>query len=299
MLADTQIPCGPKKYIAFKIQRSKKLQEAVENIRNIRIYEAGQESSAIVLDFSKLQPTPYATWFKEGHVLPTAEAIDNGKGIKLTGTQPHEVAIKYAVDFKVTPKTIIELEVEPVVMARNFSMIIDDDEVMRDCRWVQVSWEADKPDPMPEKPSYAMALIPGLIESLRKEFPAIDPQRVYVGGHSMGAFGALDAAARYPGLFAAVVPVAGGGDTEMAKTLKDIPMWAFHGTTDPFVPYRGTRNLVDAVQKAGGDPKFTSYQGEGHMIVPKALAEPGMLEWLMSQKKGASPKGAASATSRP
>ena len=49
----------------------------------------------------------------------------------------------------------------------------------------------------------------------------------------MGGFGTYDAIEPYPQLFAAAVPVSGGGDTSMAASIATIPLWIFHGAEDP------------------------------------------------------------------
>ncbi|MNC87360.1 hypothetical protein D3C83_30810 [compost metagenome] len=42
--------------------------------------------------------------------------------------------------------------------------------------------------------------------------------------------------ARYPGPFAAAVPLAGGGDPAIVREITRIPLWASHGDHDNFVP---------------------------------------------------------------
>src|SRR5690606_5595320 len=66
--------------------------------------------------------------------------------------------------------------------------------------------------------------------------PRIDPHRVYLAGSSMGGYGTWALAARAPDRFAAVVPIAGGGNTESASRFIDVPLWAVHGADDEVVP---------------------------------------------------------------
>jgi poly(3-hydroxybutyrate) depolymerase len=54
------------------------------------------------------------------------------------------------------------------------------------------------------------------LEYLTEEF-RIDRDRIYVGGYSLGGFGCLSLAAAAPDRFAALVPVAGGGDVSTAS----------------------------------------------------------------------------------
>ncbi len=100
-------------------------------------------------------------------------------------------------------------------------------------RWVATSWKA-KSHVMPEKPTSWMRGSLELVEALAKEFP-VDKKRIYVTGLSMGGFGAWDAIQRRPDLFAAAVPICGGGDVAQAKAIAHVPIWAFHSADDPTV----------------------------------------------------------------
>ena len=48
----------------------------------------------------------------------------------------------------------------------------------------------------------------------------------------MGGYGTWHLAAAYPERFAAIAPICGGGDPEMANVLKDVPAWVFHVCVD-------------------------------------------------------------------
>ena len=111
----------------------------------------------------------------------------------------------------------------------------------------------------------------------------IDQQRVYLLGYSMGAFGAWRTAADYPHLFAAIVPIAGGGEVDSANTIVHLPIWAFHGDGDKVVNVAGTLDMVEAVRREGGKPKMTIFRGSGHNVCGKALKTNGMWHWLFEQ----------------
>ncbi len=105
-----------------------------------------------------------------------------------------------------------------------------------DRRWVEVDWSAPA-HTAPENPSEPLRLALDLVDKLAAELP-VDRNRIYVTGLSLGGYGTWDAIARRPDLFAAAIPVCGGGDTAMAAKIKDIPIWAFHGDKDPVVAPR-------------------------------------------------------------
>jgi poly(3-hydroxybutyrate) depolymerase len=94
----------------------------------------------------------------------------------------------------------------------------------------------------------------------------IDPSRVYVTGVSMGGMGAWDAIKWETSLFAAAVPMSGYANPNTASIIKDIPIWAFHGSNDTIVPVSGTRNIINAIRALGGTPNYTEVAGGGHVI---------------------------------
>ena len=101
----------------------------------------------------------------------------------------------------------------------------------------------------------------------------------------MGGFGTWDAISRWPWKFAAAVPVCGGGDTAKASLIKNIPIWAFHGSDDKVVMTSRSRDMISAIKKKGGNPNYTEYPQTGHDAWKKAYADMNMYLWLFSQSK--------------
>ncbi len=133
-------------------------------------------------------------------------------------------------------------------------------------------------------PTEPMRMALEIVEMLQKEY-AVDERRIYVTGISMGGFGAWDALQRKPYLFAAAVPVCGGGDITKARFLADMPVWAFHGSDDPVVSVQNSRDMIEALRRAGGSPRYTEYPGVGHASWEYAYADPELFQWLFSQEK--------------
>jgi predicted peptidase len=129
-----------------------------------------------------------------------------------------------------------------------------------------------------------LQLVLDLIGAVRKEF-SIDEKRIYLTGLSMGGYGTWDLLAQKPELFAAGVPICGGGDETEAATLAKIPIWAFHGDKDMAVKVERSRTMIEAIKKAGGKPKYTEYPGVGHDSWTVTYKDPEMLKWLFAQKK--------------
>ena len=111
-----------------------------------------------------------------------------------------------------------------------------------------------------------------------------DPARQYITGLSMGGMGTWSHAIKYPERWAAIVPICGFGDTKAADKIKDIPCWCFHGDADAAVKVSGSRDMIEAIKKAGGDPKYTEYPGVGHNSWDYAYATDELYQWLLQQK---------------
>lgn len=128
-----------------------------------------------------------------------------------------------------------------------------------------------------------MALIADLLDRL-----PIDESRIYLTGSSMGGFGTFNLAAKYPQVFAAAVPLCGGGDPKTAEALKPVPLWIFHGDKDDMVPVERSRVIFKAIQNAGGEyAKYSELAGEGHGITGVVYAMPELHTWMFEQRRKA------------
>lgn len=148
-------------------------------------------------------------------------------------------------------------------------------------KWVDVDWSAPGND-MPAKTSDSMQLVFELTDTMIKD-SAVNENRVYITGLSMGGYGTWDALARRPGLFAAAMPICGGGDPKTASRFANVPLWCFHGDKDEAVPVERSREMIDALKAAGGMPKYTEYEGVGHNSWAQTYADPAAIEWLFTQ----------------
>jgi predicted peptidase len=130
-------------------------------------------------------------------------------------------------------------------------------------------------------PDEVIALTKHLAKTLR-----VDPKRIHLTGISMGGYGTWACLAKEPKLYASGVPICGGGDPTAADAIKDIPIWAFHGEKDQAVPVTKTREMEEAILKAGGKKfRSTYYPEEGHESWNPAYADPALLAWMMLQTR--------------
>ena len=134
------------------------------------------------------------------------------------------------------------------------------------------------------KPTKHLLLVLDLLAELQKEF-SIDAGRIYVAGQSMGGYGSWALVAERPSMFAAALPLCGGGDTAKAAQFVRTPVWAFHGERDESVRVELSRRMVAAIREAGGQPRYTEYKGEGHVIWNKVAGEPELVAWFFAQKR--------------
>jgi predicted peptidase len=152
-------------------------------------------------------------------------------------------------------------------------------------KWVDSPWDKKHSQPLPKEPSESMKQVIGMMDELLKSEP-IDTHRVYLTGLSMGGYGSWDLAERMPERFAAVAPLCGGGDDTKVDRLVGIPIWAFHGDADPAVPVERSREMIAALKKAGGQPKYTELPGVGHDCWTTAYKDStGLIAWMFEQVK--------------
>jgi predicted peptidase len=114
---------------------------------------------------------------------------------------------------------------------------------------------------------------------------SIDKKRIYLTGYSMGGWGTFHLLAREPKLFAAAVPIAGGGNPNDAASFKKVPLWVFHGAKDDVVKPENSQRMVDALKQARGEVTYTEYPDGDHGISGRVYADAKMHEWMFAQSR--------------
>lgn len=109
-----------------------------------------------------------------------------------------------------------------------------------------------------------------------------DKNKIYLMGASMGGYGTWQLAMSLPEIFAAIVPICGGGMYWNASRLVNVPIWAFHGAKDTIVLKEESIKLVDAVNKCGGKAKLTIYPENGHDAWSDTYNSQEVFRWLLS-----------------
>lgn len=114
----------------------------------------------------------------------------------------------------------------------------------------------------------------------------VDAKRLYVMGLSMGGFGTFEAVHRNPKLFAAAIPICGGGDTaRYDRRVKKTSFRVFHGDVDAAVGVANSRAMVRRLRDVKARVQYTEYPGVNHNSWDNAFAEPDLLVWLFSARR--------------
>ncbi len=116
-----------------------------------------------------------------------------------------------------------------------------------------------------------------------------DPDRVYVCGMSMGGYGTLDLAGKYPDRIAAAVAICGGGSEKYACGLTRVPLWIQHGTGDRIVPASESRKIARAVKSCddSANVTLTLLEGATHGSVERLFHQYDMYDWMFRHRKQA------------
>ena len=145
--------------------------------------------------------------------------------------------------------------------------------------WDSLIWSGGaKPLRSDPQPAAHLQLLMALIHQVGAE-NGVDPTRIVIAGHSLGAFGALDAVIHYPGQFAACIAMAGGSDPEaLSRSIGRTQIRLFHGRRDNNVPFEFSTRLVDGLP--GKDIKLIEFPEAGHGIVELVTRHPVFRELL-------------------
>lgn len=144
---------------------------------------------------------------------------------------------------------------------------------------LHLSFDYDKP--ITQSLQRVLALVNDLLATKQ-----IDKSRIYIVGLSMGGMGTFEAVYRAPALFAAAVPICGGGDVrKFSRRNARIPFWIFHGAADNVVEVRHSQEMVKRLKRFSKKVKYTEYENTGHASWENAFAEKEFLSWLFSHSR--------------
>lgn len=135
-----------------------------------------------------------------------------------------------------------------------------------------------------------------------------DPSRIYLTGYSAGGNGSWFLAYHHPQRFAALVVICGfvsdftGKQSHVfypgipsssapdrygaiAKQLRSVPTWIFHGDADQNVSVEESRRMASALRAVGANVHYTELAGVDHSAWDPAYEDSEMVRWLLSQRR--------------
>lgn len=115
---------------------------------------------------------------------------------------------------------------------------------------------------------------------------AVDTNRLYVIGMSLGGYGTIDYSAAYPHRIAAAMALCGGGNPKSYCGLNELPLWIIHGTADRAVGVSQSQKVVSAMARCGDSPRlrFSKLPGVDHGGLARAFYISETYDWLFSHR---------------
>jgi pimeloyl-ACP methyl ester carboxylesterase len=121
---------------------------------------------------------------------------------------------------------------------------------------------------------------------------AVDDDRVYLTGSSMGGGGALWLALTRPDVWAAVAPVCADvfpGTVELAPNALDVPMRFFHGDADPAVGVESSRQWQRLLLTLESPVEYIEYPGVRHNAWDFAYRNGAIFDWFGQFRRNPNP----------
>lgn len=166
----------------------------------------------------------------------------------------------------------------PYVRARAaefpFIVVFPQCETIRGRRFLE-RWQAGSPDAR-------RAL--RILDEVEKDY-SVDRSREILTGWSMGGYGTWSLAIAHPKRWAAVVPVAGGGDETKVAAVRGTPVWAIHGPEDRIVYPEQSRRMVAALKRAGGRVRYDEPRDEAHSVWQRVYDSAVLETWLQDPRR--------------
>jgi len=144
--------------------------------------------------------------------------------------------------------------------------------------------------PINQRGYWQIDFLNAFLDDLIRRLP-VDPDRVYLEGHSLGAIAAWQWALENPERFAAIAPRSGWGEPYRASRLANVPAWAIHGEGDETVSPVMAELMISAMREHGAEARYSLLKGVQHNIPNQS---PGfnyqeVLDWYLSHTRSRKP----------
>lgn len=117
----------------------------------------------------------------------------------------------------------------------------------------------------------------------------IDSSRISITGMSLGGYGTLITAGKFPEIFSAAAAFCGGGNASDGCSLSQIPIWIAHGKRDEAVPFSESQKVVNAIRNCGEENvRFTVFESANHGALERMFRTSELYDFLLTNAKGKS-----------
>jgi predicted peptidase len=139
-------------------------------------------------------------------------------------------------------------------------------------------------EPEFNQPSRWLLLTMEVLAKVQKQF-SIDPDRLYIGGQSMGGLGVWSLLQTYRRSWGGAIVLSAYDTFTDVPAIASVPLWVFQGDADQSVPVTMVRGMMHQLKKARANLRYTEYHKAGHEVWNRAFTEPDLLPWLSAQKR--------------
>jgi dienelactone hydrolase len=128
---------------------------------------------------------------------------------------------------------------------------------------------------------------------------AVDPNRVYMTGYSMGGYGTYRMVTRHPALFAAAIVWSGnpgesgqanGYPEEILENARDVPIYIQQNVEDALVPYNTVLPIADRLNALGYEYRFDTHPVGEHLTFALLDSWTNEDAWLADHVRDPSPR---------
>ena len=121
---------------------------------------------------------------------------------------------------------------------------------------------------------------------------AVDTNRIYLIGMSLGGFGTIEFLANHAEKIAASMELCGGTIRKDLCKLNTVPLWIIHGTADKAVPVSRAQDIYESMKKCGSTDllRFDKWAGVNHGDLARLFYLKETYDWLFLHSKADNPR---------
>ncbi len=121
---------------------------------------------------------------------------------------------------------------------------------------------------------------------------AVDTNRIYLIGMSLGGFGTIEFLANHGEKIAASMELCGGTIRKDLCKLNQVPLWIIHGTADRAVPVSRAQEIYESMKKCGSTDllRLDKWAGVNHGDLARLFYLKETYQWLFSHSKADNPR---------